>query len=268
MNNLQIFENEEFGQVRTMEENGKILFCGSDIAKALGYARPNDAISNHCSHTLKHRIGVQTGIKVDGTPSIQNIEMLFIPEGDLYRLVINSKLPSADKFEKWVFDDVLPSIRKHGMYVESNKLEEMIQNPDAFIRVLKEYKKEKEEKLKLQQQIEGQRSKVVFADAVSVAKTTILVGELAKLLKQNGVDIGQNRLFERLRSKGYLIARKGTDFNMPTQKSMELGLFEIKETTIVNSDGSTRISKTTKVTGKGQQYFINNFLGNRDDEAV
>ena len=263
MNELMIFNNPEFGEIRTIEEDGKVLFCGSDVAKALGYKRPNDAISAHCKGTVKRRIGVRTGTKADGTPAVQNLEMLFIPEGDIYRLAAKSELPGADKFESWIFDEVLPSIRRHGAYMTPETIEKILTDPDTIIQLATELKEEQDKRKALENRVKRDRPKVLFADSVAASKTSILVGELAKLLKQNGVETGQNRMFQWLREQGYLIRRQGTDFNMPTQKAMEMGLFEIKETAITHSDGHVTISKTPKVTGKGQQFFVNAFLSGR-----
>mgnify|MGYP002766506231 FL=1 len=261
MNELQIFKNPEFGEVRTLEENGEVLFCGSDVAKALGYAKPQNALNAHCRGALKRGIGVQTGMKADGTPAMQDVEMTFIPESDLYRLVFSSKLPTAEKFTDWVTMEVLPTVRKHGAYMTPDTLDRMIASPEFGIKLLSALQEEREQRANLESKVEADAPKVLFADAVSASKTSILVGELAKLLKQNGVDIGQHRLFRWMRENGYLIRRNGTDFNMPTQKSMDLGLFTVKETAITHSDGTVTVSKTTKVTGKGQQYFIQKFLG-------
>lgn len=254
MNELKIFENKEFGQVRTTEINGQPYFVGSDIAKALGYNEPHKAVARHCKCGTKHPIGVQTGIKTNGTPALQEVEMLVIPESDIYRLIIKSKLPSAERFEKWVMEEVLPSIRKNGGYISG---QENMSDAELMAKALLVAQKQIEER---NTQIEQMKPKAIFADAVSASEKSILVGELSKLIKQNGVDIGQNRLFKWMRDNGYLIRRKGTDYNMPTQYSMELGLFSIKETTITHSDGHISVSKTVKVTGKGQVYFINKFL--------
>lgn len=252
MNGLQIFSNQEFGKVRAIEENGKILFCGSDIAKALGYANAPDALNRHC------RAIVKRDTPIGG--KLQSIN--FIPEGDVYRLISHSKLPKAEEFERWVFDEVLPTIRKTGGYVASE---------DTFLETYMPYATEETKALfktqlqhirQLNQKIKADAPKALFADAVSASQTSILVGDLAKLLKQNGVNIGSRRLFEWLRQNGYLM-RKGEARNMPTQRSMEAGLFEVKETTITNGDGSIRITKTTKVTEKGQQFFVNKFLRER-----
>ena len=251
MNELQIFNNPEFGEIRTIEENGKTLFCGSDVAKALGYSNPRDALLRHCRGVAKHDTPTNSGVQ----------SMSFIPEGDLYRLIANSKLPTAERFEMWVFDEVIPTIRKHGAYMTTSKLEEVMNDPDAWITMLTALKDEREARKALEVKTAADAPKVLFADAVTTSHTSILVGELAKIVKQNGVDMGQNRLFEWLRSNGYLIRRQGTDYNMPTQRSMELGLFEIKETAVTHSDGHTTVSKTPKVTGKGQCYSIARLLG-------
>lgn len=258
MNKLQIFNSPEFGQVRMIVEDDKILFCASDVASALKYSNISKAINDHCPHVTKRYIGVETGTKADGTPAIQNVQMNFIPEGDIYRLVVRSKLPTAIKFEGWVFDDIIPSIRKHGGYLTPAKIEEVLSNPDTIIKLATELKQERAKRIEHEQKIEADKPKVLFAEAVETAKSSILVGELAKLIKQNGIDIGQQRLFNFMRENGYLIKQKGSAYNMPTQKSMNLGLFEIKERTINHSD-HVEIVKTPKVTGKGQIYFINMF---------
>lgn len=240
-NELQIFENPEFGELRTIEEGDKIYFVASDAAKMLGYKRPADAVTAHCKGSVKRRLPTNGGTQ----------EMKVIPEGDLYRLIANSELPSAEKFESWVFDEVLPTIRKTGGYhVPQSPEEQMAQGLLAAQKLLAEKDK----------RIEEMRPKEIFADAVSVSKTDILIGDLAKLIKQNGHDIGQKRLFSWLREKGYLIKRKGLDWNMPTQKAMEMKLFRVKETVVTHADGHTTVSKTPKVTGKGQVYFVNKFL--------
>lgn len=258
MNEIKIFENEEFGSVRTAEVEEKILFCGADIAKALGYSNANDAIARHCRCIVKH------DIPHPQSPS-KTITVSFISEGDIYRLITHSKLPSAEKFEYWVFEEVLPSIRKHGAYMTERTIEKALTNPDFLIKLATELKQEQEKRKALEEKVQVDKPKVVFADCVSTADTCILIGELAKILKGNGIEIGQNRMFEWLRENGYLVNRKGTDYNTPTQRAMELGLFKVKETTVTHSDGHITISKTAKVTGKGQQYFVNKFL-NEDFE--
>lgn len=191
---------------------------------------------------------------------VPNRGLTIINESGLYSLVLSSKLPTARKFRRWVTSEVLPSIRKHGGYLTPEKLEDVLLHPDTLIRLAQNLKEEQEKRRALEAKVEEDKPKVVFAEAVETSHTSILVGELAKLLKQNGVDMGQQRLFQWMRENGFLIARKGTDYNMPTQKSMEMGLFEIKERTISDPAGVTRITKTPKITGRGQTYFINRFL--------
>lgn len=252
MNELKIFENAEFGSVRTTTVNGEVMFVGRDVAIILGYSNPNDALKKRVDDEDK---GVA---KCDTLGGIQDLTV--INESGLYSLILSSKMPNAKKFKHWVTAEVLPSIRKHGAYMTQETLEQAILNPDTMIQLCTALKEEREKRTVLEHQVEKDKPKVLFADAVTASHTSILVGELAKILKQNGVDIGQNRLFAVLREKGYLIKRKGTDWNMPTQRSMEMKLFEIKETVISHADGHTSINKTVKVTGTGQQYFINLFL--------
>mgnify|MGYP006365014151 FL=1 len=237
---IKIFNNAEFGEVRIFEKNGEPWFVGRDVCNILGYGNPRDAIARHIDEDDK---GV---VKSDTLGGNQNLTV--INESGLYSLILSSKLPNAKRFKHWVTSEILPSIRKHGMYAT----DELINNPDVFIQVLQELKAERERKAALEAQAEANRPKIIFADAVAASHNSILIGDLAKLIKQNGVDIGQKRLFEWLRNNGYLM-KSGASYNLPTQKSMELKLFEIKERTINNPDGSIRTTKTTKVTGKGQQ---------------
>lgn len=252
MNEIKIFENTEFGSVRTMKIEGEPYFVGKDIATILGYSNPRDAISKHVDAEDK---GVAKCDTLGGTQ-----ELTFINESGLYSLILSSKLPTAKKFKHWVTSEVLPTIRKHGAYMTENTLEQALTSPDFLIQLATKLKDEKEKREALEVKVEQDKPKVLFADAVETAHTSILVGDLAKLIKQNGVDIGQKRLFDYLRNNGYLI-KNGSSKNMPTQKSMDMNLFEVKERTINNPDGTVRITKTTKVTGKGQTYFINKFLG-------
>ena len=188
----------------------------------------------------------------------------FIPENIFYRLAMKAKNEAAEHFQAKIADEVIPSIRKYGAYMTPDKLEEVLLKPDTLIQLAQNLKAEQEKRRALEVKMEEQKPKVLFAESVEVAKTSILIGELAKLLKQNGINIGQNRLFEWLRNNGYLIRRQSSDYNMPTQRAMEMGLFEIKETTITHSDGHIHVSKTPKVTGKGQVYFVNLFLSREE----
>ena len=249
MNNLQIFNNAQFGEVRTILEGEKVLFCAADVAKALGYTNPNKAVNDHCRAITKRSTPI--------SGKVQSIN--FIPEGDVYRLIIRSKLPAAEQFESWVFDEVLPTIRRNGAYMTDDTLEYALTSPDFLIQLATKLKEEKAKRIELEAQVEQDKPKVLFARAVETAHTSILIGDLAKILKQNGVQTGQKRLFEQLRQDGYLI-KGGNSHNMPTQRAMEMGLFEVKESTVNNPDGSIRINRTTKVTGKGQTYFINKYM--------
>ena len=256
MTDLQIFNSPEFGAIRTIEKDGEPWFVGKDVANALGYKDTVNALKSHVDTEDKGgwQITTQFGEK----------ETTIINESGLYSLVLSSKLPTAKKFKRWVTNEVIPSIRKHGAYMTPETLEKVLLSPDTLMQLAQNLKDEQEKRKALEAQIESQKPAVLFTGAVETSKTSILIGELAKMLKQNGVNIGQNRLFEWLRQHGYLIKRNGTDYNMPTQRSMDMGLFEIKETTINNPDGSIKINKTSKVTGKGQVYFINLFLNKEE----
>lgn len=256
MTDLQIFKNPEFGEIRTIEKDGEPWFVGKDVAAALGYERPTKAILDHVDDEDKDEVPIQDSIgRSQNTPIIN--------ESGLYSLVLSSKLPGAKQFKCWITSEVIPSIRKHGAYMTPDKLEEVLLKPDTLIQLAQNLKAEQEKRRALEVKMEEQKPKVLFAESVEVAKTSILIGELAKLLKQNGINIGQNRLFQWLRQNGYLIRRQGSDYNMPTQRAMEMGLFEVKETTITHSDGHIHVSKTPKVTGKGQVYFVNLFVSGR-----
>lgn len=253
MNNLQIFNSPDFGQIRTIQQNGEPWFVGKDIAKILGYERADNAIRNHVDDEdkLMHQISA----------SGQNREMYIINESGLYSLILSSKMPKAKEFKRWVTSEVIPAIRKHGGYLTPDKIEQALTDPDTIIKLATTLKEERAARQQAEANLQAAKPKVLFADAVSASDSTILIGDLAKLIKQNGHPIGQKRLFNWIREQGYLIKRQGADYNSPTQRAMEMGLFKIKETAISHSDGHVSVSKTTKVTGKGQQYFINKFCG-------
>ena len=251
MNGLQVFSYEG-NEVRTVQKGSEILWVLKDVCGILGIEKYRDAATRLDDDEREP-------VLVDTLGGRQ--EMIAVTESGLYSIILLSRKPEAKKFKRWVTHEVLPTIRKHGAYVTPAKLEELMNDPDSWIKVLTALKEERSAKERLQLEATENKPKVIFADAVSVSEGTILIGELAKILKGNGIEIGQNRLFEKLRQDGYLIKRKGTDYNAPTQRAMDLGLFRVKETAITHSDGHVTISKTTKVTGKGQQYFINLFLG-------
>ena len=267
---IQIFKNEKFGEVRVTEINGKTYFVGSDVARALGYEKPYNAIAQHVDtqDTLKQGIC---------DTQLFRQEYILINESGMYSLIFGSKLDAAKEFKRWVTSEVLPSIRKHGAYITPAKTEELLMNPDLIIQLATNLKEERQKRLETEaekerlrqqsqeqeKQLAQQAPKVLFADAVTASERSILIAELAKILNQNGVDIGQNRLFVWLREHGYLCS-KGEYYNQPTQKAMDLQLFEIKKTSIVKPDGTTFVTCTTKVTGKGQIYFVNKFLNTND----
>lgn len=241
----QVFDNQEFGSIRALEHDGRPMFCAKDVAVALGYKDTTNAIKQHCRgvafrHPIKDSLGREQNAR-------------FITEGDMYRLIASSKLESAKRFESWVFDEVIPALRRDGAYVASDGTED---DATLMARAL----------IAAQRTIERNKARIAemepkafFADSVSQSSTSVLVGVLAKLLKQNGYDTGQNRLFKTLCADGFLIGTKGRNYHMPTQRAADMGLFEVKESTRTHSDGHTSIERTTLVTGKGQVYFINRY---------
>ena len=242
--------------MRTVVKGGEPWFVAADVCRALELGTTAKAIER-----------LDTDEK--GMNSIHtlggNQNMTIVSESGLYSLVLGSRKPSAHEFKRWVTHDVIPSIRRHGAYMTPEAIEKVLCSPDTIIKLATELKGEQEKRKQLEAQAQSDRPKVIFADAVSVSESPMLIGELAKVLKQNGVEIGEKRLFEWMRRNGYLISRKGTDYNAPTQRAMEIGLFRVKETAITHSDGHVTVSRTTKVTGRGQQYFINKFLGGEKD---
>lgn len=248
MSELQVFESKEFGKIRALEIDGNPWFVGKDVAEKLGYKLPRKAIIDHVDEEDK---GVTKWNTLGGTQDIK-----IINESGLYSLVLSSKLPSAKRFKKWVTSEVLPAIRKHGAYLTDEKAYDVTHNPNALADLLLQAGEQLKQKELI---IQEMTPKAVFADAVEASKSSVLIGELAKILKANGIDVGQKRLFAWLRANGYLM-QKGESYNLPTQKSMDLGLMEIKKTTIVCSDGKIVTNSTAKITGKGQVYFVNKFL--------
>ncbi|WP_338214923.1 phage antirepressor [Lacticaseibacillus salsurivasis] len=251
MNEPQLFDFHG-QQVRTVLVDNQPMFVGKDVAEVLGYQNGSRDINAH--------VDAEDRLKYQISTSGQDRMMTVINESGLYSLVLSSKMPNAKEFKHWVTSEVLPTIRKHGAYMTPETIEKAILNPDFIIGLATQLKDEQAKTAALAADNEAMKPKALFADAVATSHTTILVGDLTKVLKQNGVDIGAKRLFAWLREKGYLIKRIGADYNSPTQRAMELGLFEVKETAISHSDGHVTVQKTPKVTGKGQQYFINRFL--------
>lgn len=257
MKNMEIFKSHKFGSVRTLILNNEPWFVGKDVAEILGYAKPENAIANHVDEEDK------TSTLIQGSGSNYKCKAIIINESGLYSLVLSSKLPSAKEFKRWITHEVIPAIRQHGAYMTPEVIQKSLQDPDFMIQILQNLKQEQERNRALEADNERMRPKEIFADAVSVSKDGILVGALAKLIHQNGVEIGQKRLFQWLRDHGYLM-KSGADKNMPTQRARDMDLFKVKERTINNPDGSVRLTRTTLVTGKGQQYFVNKFLAGRE----
>lgn len=254
MNNLQIFNSPEFGQVRTIQQNGEPWFVGKDVAEILGYKDTSDAMKKH--------VDIEDKLTRRFADSGQNREMYIINESGLYSLILSSKMPKAKEFKRWVTSEVIPAIRKTGGYIAGSENMTDAEIMAKAVLVAQSTIRQRDQRIKeLESDVAAAKPKVLFADAVSASDSTILIGDLAKILKQNGHPIGQKRLFCWMREQGYLIKRQGADYNSPTQRAMEMGLFKIKETAISHSDGHVSVSKTTKVTGKGQQYFINKFCG-------
>lgn len=244
--NIQVFRNMEFGTVRVLDINGEPWFVGKDVAEVLGYVKPLNALATHIDEDDSLKQGL-----TDSMGRIQ--ETILINESGLYSLILSSKLPNAKAFKRWVTSEVLPSIRRTGTY-------KIPTGSDLIAAAVIEAQKLLAEKDK---QIEEMRPAAVFTAAVSSSESTILIGDLAKFLRQNGVDIGQKRLFEKLRQDGFLL-RYGSSRNMPSQKAMELGLFKVKEGSYIDSNGNNVLTRTTKVTGKGQVYFVNKYMGYTD----
>lgn len=256
MNELEIFKNEEFGEIRTITINNEPWFVSKDVAFVLGYSNPRDAISKHVDVEDK---GVA---KCDTLGGSQDLTV--INESGLYSLILSSKLPTAKKFKHWVTSEVLPTIRKHGVYATAETIENIIANPDNGIKLLQALKAEQDKNKALEVENTELKPKALFADAVAGSNTSMLIRELAKIIKGNGVNIGEHKLFGWLREHGYLIRKYGCDYNTPTQKSMELGVMELKKTAVNKPDGTVITRTTPLITGKGQVYFVNKFCGKKE----
>lgn len=254
MSELQIFKSPAFGQVRTVTIDGEPWFVAKDVATALGYSNTRDAIAKHVDDDDKNTVVIRDG---KGNPN-----QTVINESGLYSLVLSSKLPTAKNFKHWITSEVLPAIRKTGGYIANAETMTDAEIMSKALLIAKQTIESREQRIhSLEAETERMKPKEIFADAVSASNSSILIGDLAKILHGNGIKIGRGRLFAWMREHGFLIKQKGTSYNMPTQRAMELGLFRVKEGSYVDGKGNNIITKTTKVTGKGQQYFINKFLG-------
>lgn len=253
--NLQLFAFEG-NEVRTLKIDDEPYFVGKDVANILGYSNTRKALQDHVDlEDKKDGVTIRDSIGRNQKPTVIN-------ESGLYSLILSSKMPNAKRFKRWVTSEVLPAIRKHGAYMTDQKAFDVVHNKNGLADLLQQAADQLKQK---DIQIEEMKPKAMLADAITASETSILVGEMAKILKKNGVNTGQNRFFKWLREHHYLCS-KGVRYNQPTQKAMELGLFKVKERTVNNPDGSSRITVTTKVTGKGQQYFINRFLNSEPSQ--
>ena len=256
-NELQIF-NFNGNNIRVIDKDGQPWWIAKDVCEILGLDAASGARGLDDDEKGLHNVQTHGGEQ----------QMAVVNEPGLYSLVLRSRKPEAKAFKRWITHEVIPAIRKHGGYLTPQKVEEVLLNPDTIIRLATDLKAERERRLALEAENVKNAPKVLFADSVAASHTDILIGDLAKLLRQNGIEIGQKRLFEWLLENGYLIKQRGLSWNMPTQKAMELGLFRVKETTINKPDGSVQISKTTKVTGKGQIYFVEKFLSEKEGDRL
>lgn len=255
MSDIQIFQNPQFGAVRTIERDGEPWFVAADVCRALEHSNVTVAL-DRLDEDEKAKLNL--GLPGGATGCVN--------EPGLYSLVLGSRKPEAKAFRRWITHEVIPSIRRHGAYMTPDALEKALLSPDYLLKVVTALKDETDKRKALEAEAALNKPKVLFSEAVASSHNSILIGDLAKLIRQNGVPVGQKRLFEILRQEGFLISR-GEARNMPTQKAMEAGLMEIKETTIASPDGFTRVTKTPKITGKGQVYFINRYLGRGKDGA-
>lgn len=251
MTEIQIFSNPQFGEIRTLaDEANEPLFCLADLCAALG-------ISNH--RNVKARLD-EEDVRLMDTPTNGGLQQTtFVTESGMYDVILRSDAEKAKPFRKWVTSEVLPTIRKHGVYATPQTIDNLLADPDNAIKVFQTLKEERQLRRIAEAKIEADAPKVLFADAVVGSKSTCLIGELAKIISQNGYPIGQNRLFQWLRENGYL-GKHGERYNIPNQQYVEMGLFELKKGVRSGNDGVMKVTMTTKVTGKGQQYFINKFL--------
>ena len=260
MHNLQIFNSPDFGQIRTIQQNGEPWFVGKDVADILGYQNGSRDVNRHVDED--DRQNYQNGTFES------NRGLTIINESGLYSLILSSKMPKAKEFKRWVTSEVIPAIRKTGGYIAGSENMTDAEIMAKAVLVAQSTIRQRDQRIKeLESDVAAAKPKVLFADAVSASDSTILIGDLANILKQNGYNTGQKRLFQWLRDNGYLIKRQGADYNSPTQRSMELGLFRVKETPIIHADGHVTVNKTVKVTPKAQIYFANKFLGGKCSEG-
>ena len=266
MDNLKVFENDEFGQLSVIVKNNKEYIEAIEVATILGYSNPRDAVNRHCDEdgVVFSDVGVVTGIRKDNSEIIQVVTKKFIDEGNLYRLIVKSKLPSAKKFEKWVMEEVLPSIRKHGTYMSEEVISKTLDNPDFIIEIATKLKYERQQRKLLEEKAKSLEATIIidkpytnFGKTIATSSDAITIGQFAKVLNNNNINIGRNRLFSILRDNGYLI-KCGKDKNMPKQVYVKQGLFKVAENIVRTVEGEL-LTATTLITGKGQMYFLDLF---------
>ena len=266
MDNLKVFENDEFGQLSVVVKNNKEYIEAIEVATILGYSNPRDAVNRHCDEdgVVFSDVGVVTGIRKDNSEIIQVVTKKFIDEGNLYRLIVKSKLPSAKKFEKWVMEEVLPSIRKHGAYMSEEVISKTLDNPDFIIEIATKLKYERQQRKLLEEKAKSLEATIIidkpytnFGKTIATSSDAITIGQFAKVLNNNNINIGRNRLFTILRDNGYLI-KVGKDKNMPKQVYVKQGLFKVAESVVKTVKGEL-LTATTLITGKGQMYFLELF---------
>ena len=256
-NEIRIFNNEQFGQIRTAGTADDPLFCLTDVCNAIGIINPRN-VKNRLDEDDVHLVDT-----IDNLGRTQHVT--FVNESGLYDVILRSDSKKAKTFRRWVTSEVLPTIRKHGMYATGKTIEGILTNPENAIIILQAIQKERNERMEAQKQVEKleaqaiiDRPKVIYADAVAGSSSACLIGELAKMIAQNGYPIGEKRLFQWLRDNHYL-CDYGERFNQPYQRYIEQGLFTMKQN-VFSVNGEMRTRNTTKVTGKGQIYFINKFI--------
>ncbi|RDY26710.1 phage repressor protein/antirepressor Ant [Romboutsia weinsteinii] len=268
MNELKVFTSDEFGELNVVIKNNKEYVEAIPAAQILGYSNPRDAILRHCikDGVVFHDMGVVTGKRVDNTEIIQYVKKKYIDEGNLYRLIVKSKLPSAIQFEQWIMEEVLPSIRKYGTYMDEDLLGKVKKDPEVLLEIIKKYKEARDQRVEMEKKAERLKTSIEvdkpyteLGKSISVCFDSITVGQYAKLLNNNHVTIGRNRLYSWLRESGYLIKR-GKDKNTPKQVYIEQGIFKISENVVITSEGK-KICTTTMITGKGQVYFFEKIIG-------
>lgn len=262
MEAIKIFENNRFGEVRVAGTSENPLFCLADICRVLELCNPSQVKSKFTDGVTQIE-GVSTTTNQHGVTTEQRVKLTFISEKNLYKVIMRSDKPQAEPFQDWVCGEVLPSIRKHGAYMTNDTLEKALTSPDFLIQLATNLKEEQQKRIEAERKVTEAAPAVAFTKAVQSANSSCLIGELAKLIAQNGYSIGEKRLFAWMRDNGYL-GKHGERYNIPNQQYVEQGLFELKKGVRSGDNGVLHTTITPKVTGKGQVYFVNKFLGNKE----